>query len=113
MTTELGPRPSSSRTSIAAALGNCAIVLTMAFNSPACRSEARAQAVDQTQTTPKVQLRVSFKSDVRKTPLDGRLLVMFSTNPKDEPRFQIDAGLKSQQIFGLDVNDLRPDQEVT
>ena len=59
-----------------------------------------------------IQIRVSFESDVRKTPLDGRLLVMFSTDPKDEPRFQINDSPKTQQIFGIDVNDLQPDQEV-
>ena len=73
---------------------------------------AGAQTVDQSQKAPAVQLRVSFKKDIRNTPLDGRLLVMFSTDPKDEPRFQIDDGPKTQQIFGLDVNDLQPDAEV-
>ena len=48
------------------------------------------------------------RSDIRKTPLDGRLLVMFSTDSKDEPRFQINDGPKTQQIFGIDVNDLQP-----
>ncbi len=46
-----------------------------------------------------------------KTPLDGRLLVMFSTDPKEEPRFQINDGPKTQQIFGIDVNGLQPDQD--
>ena len=36
---------------------------------------------------------------------------MFSTDPKEEPRFQINDGPKTQQIFGIDVNGLRPDQE--
>ena len=37
---------------------------------------------------------------------------MFSTDSKDEPRFQINDSPKTQQIFGIDVNGLRPDQEV-
>src|SRR5262245_18144720 len=36
-------------------------------------------------------------------PLDGRLLLLLSTDPSEEPRFQINDGLKSQIVFGLDV----------
>lgn len=36
-------------------------------------------------------------------PLDGRLLLMLSTDPADEPRFQISDSFRSQQIFGIDV----------
>ena len=38
-------------------------------------------------------------------PLDGRLLVMLSTDEGEEPRFQIVDGPGSQQIFGTDVED--------
>ena len=72
---------------------------------------AHATPPDDSQKDSGVQVRVKFSSDLRKTPLDGRLLVMFSTDSKDEPRFQISDGTKTQQIFGIDVNDLRPDQE--
>ena len=47
----------------------------------------------------------------RKTPLDGRLLVMLSTDDKDEPRFQINESPKTQQIFGIDVDGLQPEQD--
>ena len=57
------------------------------------------------------QVRVSFGPELSKTPLDGRLLVMLSTDPKDEPRFQINESPKTQQIFGIDVDGLRPGQE--
>lgn len=36
-------------------------------------------------------------------PLDGRLFLMLSTDPADEPRFQISDSFRSQQIFGIDV----------
>ena len=39
-------------------------------------------------------------------PLDGRVLVMLSTDDSDEPRFQISGGISSQQVFGLDVEGL-------
>ena len=40
-------------------------------------------------------------------PLDGRLLLMLSTDGTDEPRFQIVDGPRSQQIFGVDVEGWR------
>ena len=44
-------------------------------------------------------------------PLDGRVLVIFSTDDADEPRFQIRGGVKSQQVFGVDVEGLAPGAE--
>ncbi|WP_337042985.1 hypothetical protein [Emticicia sp. 17c] len=35
--------------------------------------------------------------------LDGRLLVMLSTNPAKEPRFEITDALNTQLVFGIDV----------
>ena len=46
---------------------------------------------------------VSFSKDLNMGSLDGRLLLMFAKNDKTEPRFQINDGLKSQLIFGLNV----------
>jgi Putative esterase len=47
---------------------------------------------------------ITYGPDKSAAPLDGRLLVMLSTDPNDEPRKQIsDSILKSQQIFGIDV----------
>lgn len=41
-------------------------------------------------------------------PLDGRLLVLFSTDASAEPRFQINDSPKSQLVFGSDVDGFRP-----
>jgi hypothetical protein len=41
-------------------------------------------------------------------PLDGRLLVLLSTNPAAEPRFQINDSPSSQLVFGIDVDNWRP-----
>jgi hypothetical protein len=38
-------------------------------------------------------------------PLNGRLLLLLSVDPGKEPRFQIDLGAKSQQVFGIDVSE--------
>ena len=46
-------------------------------------------------------------------PIDGRLLVIVSADPKAEPRFQITADAKTQQIFGIDVEGWRPGETRT
>jgi len=51
---------------------------------------------------------VSFPAERSKTPLDGRLLLMISTDGSKEPRTQIDNSLKTQQIFGIDVEGFKP-----
>ena len=43
-------------------------------------------------------------------PLDGRLLLLLSTDPEKEPRFQINDGPSTQQMFGLDVESWIPGQ---
>ncbi len=68
----------------------------------------RRQAKDK---HPGIQVRVRFGPELSKTPLDGRLLVMLSTDPKEEPRLQINDSPKTQQIFGIDVDGLQPGQE--
>jgi hypothetical protein len=42
------------------------------------------------------------------TPLDGRLLVLLSNDPSAEPRFQINDGLTSQMVFGMDIENWKP-----
>jgi hypothetical protein len=57
---------------------------------------------------PGLHFRVRFGPEQSKTALDGRLLVMLSTDDKQEPRLLIRDDLKSQQIFGLDVEGWKP-----
>jgi hypothetical protein len=51
---------------------------------------------------------VSFPKEVSAQPLDGRILLVLSTNPSDEPRNQIDDTPRSQIVFGLTVDGLKP-----
>ncbi|MBC7362914.1 MAG: hypothetical protein H5U07_00005, partial [Candidatus Aminicenantes bacterium] len=51
---------------------------------------------------------VSFPAELSSTPLDGRLLLLISTNNDREPRFQISDGPATQQVFGIDVDGLVP-----
>lgn len=59
-----------------------------------------------------VRLAVSYPADLHAGPLDGRLLLMFSTDDAAEPRFQIGTSPSTQQIFGIDVEGLTPGEEV-
>ncbi|MCH8822751.1 MAG: hypothetical protein IH984_04510 [Planctomycetes bacterium] len=54
---------------------------------------------------------LSFTKDHSKSALDGRILLMISTNNEEEPRFQINDGADTQLIFGIDVNGLMPANE--
>jgi Putative esterase len=54
---------------------------------------------------------VSFPSERSATPLDGRLLLLVSKNNEREPRFQINEDLNTQQVFGIDVDGMKPDAE--
>ena len=47
---------------------------------------------------------INFPSSASKDALDGRLLLLISTNNTAEPRFQISEDLTTQQVFGIDVD---------
>jgi hypothetical protein len=51
---------------------------------------------------------VSFTQEQSKEPLDGRMLLIVSTAAKPEPRFQITDDADTQQVFGIDVDGLKP-----
>jgi hypothetical protein len=51
---------------------------------------------------------VSFPKERSDKPLDGRLLLLLSTDPSEEPRMQIDDTPRSQMIFGVTVDGLAP-----
>ena len=51
---------------------------------------------------------VSFPKERSAKPLDGRLLLLLSNDPSDEPRMQIDDTPRSQMVFGVTVDGLAP-----
>jgi len=51
---------------------------------------------------------VSFPAVRSPKPLDGRVLLLLSNDPGDEPRMQIDDTPKSQMIFGVTVDGWKP-----
>jgi hypothetical protein len=51
---------------------------------------------------------ILLPDSLSKKPLDGRLLLIFSTNGSGEPRFQVNDAPTTQQIFGIDVDGWQP-----
>jgi len=60
--------------------------------------------------TATVRFSVRYEAASEKGPLDGRILIMLSKDPKEEPRLQIRGDLRSQQVFGMDVEGWKPGQ---
>src|SRR5437879_1769370 len=56
---------------------------------------------------------ISFPATRSAEPVDGRLLLCLSTDPTDEPRNQINDTPKTQIIFGLNVDAMKPGTPVT
>ncbi|HEY1948977.1 MAG TPA: hypothetical protein VGG97_18360 [Bryobacteraceae bacterium] len=56
---------------------------------------------------------ISFPKENVATPLDGRLLLILSSDPSAEPRMQINDTPATQMIFGVDVDGLPPEQSAT
>jgi hypothetical protein len=72
----------------------------------ACSSTAFAQGGNSPQFS------ISFSKQKSDKPLDGRMLLLLSTDPSEEPRMQINDTPKSQMAVGIDVNELQPGQAV-
>jgi len=53
---------------------------------------------------------VAFTEERSKTPMDGRLLLIISSDGSREPRFQVSDGPNTQLIFGIDVDGLKPQE---
>ena len=55
---------------------------------------------------------VSFPQEVESETIDGRVILMLSTNDGDEPRFQVRPGVSAIQIFGVNVEGVAPGQKI-
>ncbi len=60
----------------------------------------------------RLQIGVVFPAEKSAEPLDGRVLLFISSDGSSEPRFQISDGPETQQAFGLDVDGLKPGEEI-
>ena len=75
-------------------------------------SAAFLTPIAQLQSTPtSLKFAISFPQASSKEALDGRLLLLISKNNTREPRFQINEDLTTQQVFGVNVENLKPEVE--
>ncbi|MFM8739675.1 MAG: hypothetical protein ACKOC0_05665, partial [Cytophagales bacterium] len=65
-----------------------------------------------TPPTPSVQFTIAFTKEMSDQAQDGRLLLMLAKSDKTEPRFQINEGLNTQLIFGVDVEAMKPGDKI-
>lgn len=61
---------------------------------------------------PSPQFYISFDGALSDLPQDGRLLLLVSNNDIAEPRFQVNGGLNTQLVFGMDVEGMKPGDEI-
>ena len=61
----------------------------------------------------KFRFEVSFPATSSAKPLDGRILLLISNNDAREPRLQISEDPTTQQVFGIDVDGLKPGETAT
>ena len=78
----------------------CFVMTVSLFSSAAASGKAPAFAL-------------SISPDRSAQPLDGRMLLLLSTDPSAEPRMQISLSPNTQMIFGVDVEGLQPGQSMT
>jgi hypothetical protein len=81
---------------------SCAVVIA-ALAAVAIAGACRPQSAG-------LRFEVSFPASASAEPLDGRVILMISTDDGAEPRFQITDGPETQVALGVDVNGLAPGQ---
>ena len=59
-----------------------------------------------------IAITVSFSEKLNTDNLDGRLLLILADNNESEPRFQVKEGLDAQPIFGMNVENLAPNEKI-
>lgn len=65
------------------------------------------------ETSNQLRFTVQLSDSLNVDTLDGRLLLMLSTNKEAEPRFQINNGLNTQLIFGKNVEGWQKGESIT
>ncbi len=87
-----------------------ALLILFGFKSP---TESATPGMDGTPFPPSaLRFSISFTKEMSDQAQDGRLLLMLANNNRSEPRFQISEGLKAQLVFGIDVDGMKPGQEI-
>ena len=75
-------------------------LIFLAILISSCQNQASSDA--------RVSFKLSISEEMADAPEDGRLLLLLADNEDREPRFQINAGLNAQPVFGMNVEGLKP-----
>ena len=86
-------------------------VIALALVACAVRARPSEGARADVAATSGLRFALSVPASRGAAPLDGRMLVILSTDSSAEPRLQITDNDRSQQIFGVGVDALRPGAE--
>jgi hypothetical protein len=78
-----------------------------------CSGPALICVPAQSQQTSTYRFSVSFPKEQSAQPIDGRILLLLSTDGSAEPRMQITGLPRTQMIFGLDVDAMKPGDSIT
>lgn len=76
-----------------------------------CARGAVVPAAMQPRGATPLRVGISFAASQSARPLDGRMLLLISTDSAQEPREQISDAVTTQQVFGADVDGLAPAAE--
>lgn len=102
------------RLPLAAPLAAAPLVLAACSGTPPDSGPAEQAAAGPAATpVDGPQVAVSFPASLEANPVDGRLLLILATSDEKEPRFQVNAGVKAAQVFGVDVDQLAPGAATT
>lgn len=87
-------------------LPNLAAILILAL---AAATPSRAGRKPHAPAPTKLRFEISFSSATNAKPVNGRVYLLLSTNDAEQPRMEIGEKVnETQQIFGVDVNNLAP-----
>jgi hypothetical protein len=71
-----------------------------------------ACAPDDVTSPPATTFEILLPAAVSETPLDGRLILILTKDDETEPRLQVRPGVNAVQIFGMNVESMRPGEPV-
>jgi hypothetical protein len=87
-----------------------AAIRLFAAGAAAASAAAAAACLSHPAASGRLRVALSYPASAGATSLDGRMLLFLSTDGHQEPRLQITDNDRTQQLFGVDVDGLRPGQ---
>jgi hypothetical protein len=97
-------------TTVSLRAGRRAVRVTAALISAGAMASAAA-CLSGPAASAGLHVAISYPATAGSTALDGRMLLLLSTDDKQEPRFQIGDNDRTQQVFGADIEGLQPGKE--